>query len=169
MRALLLAVVLAGCTDVCHSQVSNQATTQRTAFEAEIAACTNQNNCVPLCTDVFQIHATDVADCEIQKSDLSTVTVRVIVNDAARCEAGATDLYLGWGDDDGYEDDDGCDDGSCDDGSTDDGGDDGSTDDGGDDGGDSGDSGDDGGDGTDDATPHLPAGSAVHYTLAPQR
>ncbi len=152
---------------MCHSQVSNQTTTQRTAYEADITACNAQNECVPLCKDVFQIQAVDIASCEIRKSDLSTVTVRVIVNDPARCEAGATDAYLDWGDDDGYEDDNGCDndDGSCDDGSADDGddgSDDGSTDDGSTDDGSS----DDGS--TDDAVPHVPAAApGVHYTLAP--
>jgi hypothetical protein len=132
MRALLLAVLATGCTQVCHTQVSNETTTQRTAFEADIAACT-QGTCVQLCADVFQIHATDIAMCQLEKEATSTITVRVIVNDPARCEAGADDIYLDWGDDDGYEDDSGDDsnDGYQDDsgdGYEDDSGDDGSTD-----------------------------------------
>jgi ferredoxin len=169
MRALILAVLATGCTQVCHTQVSNEKTTQSTAFQTDIAACTGQNNCVQLCADVFQIQASDIATCQLEKQATSTITVRVIVNDPARCEAGADDIYLDWGDDDGYEDDSGCDDDSCSDGSTDDGDDgddgdggDGSTDDGGDG------TTDDGGDG--DAIPHLPATHAgAHYSLAPQR
>jgi hypothetical protein len=158
MRALMLLALLAGCTDVCHSQVANQATVQRPGFEAEIEACNAESVCAPLCRDVFKIQATDISTCEVTKLDASVATVRVVVNDQARCEAGATDLYLDWGDDD----DGTCDDGSCDDdGSTDDGTDDGSTDDGTDDG-----STDDGS--TDDAV-HLPAGSNRSYTLAPRR
>ena len=178
MRAILFVLaaatagLAAGCSQTCDTHVENTATAQRVGFEAEVDACNTQSNCGPLCRDVFQINQGDISACEITKIDTSTFTVRVVVNDTARCQAGADDAYIGWGDDEGYEDDDGCDDDSCSDGSTDDGGDDGSddgstddgsSDDGGDDSGD--DSGDDGGD-SDDAV-HVKPGVGQHV-LAPK-
>lgn len=168
MRVLLLAasvVLAAGCTDVCHPQASNTAIVQRPGFEAEIDACNTQSVCAPLCADVFKVNQTDIMTCEVTKLEASTATIKVVVSDPARCESGGDDVYLDWGDDDGYEDDSGCDDSSCDDGSTDDGTDDGSTDDGSTD--DGGDTGDDGS--TDDAAHVHPAPRSVAPThvLAP--
>lgn len=172
MRAILLVLaastagLASGCSQTCHTEVSNSATAQRTDFEGDVDACNAHEYCAPLCADIFKINQADISTCEITKLELSTVSVRVVVNDAARCESGATDAYFGWGDDDGYEDDDGtCDDGSCDSddsGYQDDSGDDGSTDSGDDGGDDGGDSGDD----TDDAV-HVQPG-AGHHVLAPK-
>jgi hypothetical protein len=173
MRAILLVLaastagIATGCSQTCHTEVSNSATAQRTDFEGDVDACNTHDYCAPLCADIFKINQTDISTCEITKLEQSSVSVRVVVNDAARCESGATDSYLGWGDDEGYEDDDGCDDGSCDSddsGYEDDSGDDGSTDSGDDGGGDDG-GGDDGGD-TDDAV-HVQPG-AGHHVLAPK-
>jgi len=167
MRRLLLASVVslaaAGCTDVCHPQVSNTAIVQRPGFEAEIDACNAQSVCAPLCADVFKVNQGDIMMCEVTKLEPSTATVKVIVSDPARCEAGGDDLYLDWGDDDGYEDDSGCDDSSCDDGTDDGSTDDGSTDDGTDDG-----STDDGtDDGTTDVAHVHPGRVAPTHVLAP--
>jgi hypothetical protein len=169
MRAIILVLaastagIATGCSQTCHTEVSNSATAQRTNFESDIDACNTHDYCAPLCADVFKINQTDISTCEITKLEPSAVSVRVVVNDAARCESGATDSYLGWGDDEGYEDDDGCDDSSCDsdDGSTDS-SDDGSTDDGSTDDGDDGDDGDD----TDDAAHVQPGGG--HHVLVPK-
>ncbi|HEY1549117.1 MAG TPA: hypothetical protein VGG28_14935 [Kofleriaceae bacterium] len=175
MRAILLVLaastagIATGCSQTCHTEVSNSATAQRTGFDGEIDACNTHDYCAPLCADIFKINQADISTCEITKLELSAVSVRVVVNDAARCEAGADDLYLGWGDDEGYEDDDGCDDGSCDSDDSgyqdDSGDDDGSTDTGDDDGGgDDGGGDDDGGD--DDAAVHARP-THGHYVLAP--
>src|ERR1700734_599216 len=116
MRAIIFVLVAStagiatGCSQTCHTEVSNSATSQRASFESDIAACNASDYCAPLCADIFKINQTDISTCEITKLAQSSVSVRVVVNDAARCEAGATDIYLGWGDDEGYEDDDGCDD-----------------------------------------------------------
>jgi hypothetical protein len=174
MRILVFAAFAAttaaasGCANECRPRVSNQTTVQQTPFSADIQACQTQGTCFSLCRDVFKISATDIVSCEIQKMGPSTVTVRVIVSDPARCEAGADDVYLDWGDDTGYEDASGCDDDSCDDGSTDDGSTDGSTDDGGSTDGGSTDGGstDDGGDGSTDAA-HVAAHRPI--VVAPHR
>jgi hypothetical protein len=165
MRVLILAsfAVLTGCTDVCHPQVTNTAVVQRPGFEAEIDACNTQFVCKPLCADVFKIDASDIVVCEVTKLELSSATIKVMVNDPARCESGADDIYLDWGDDTGYEDDSGCDDGSCDDGTDDGSTDDGSTDDGSTDDGSTDDGSTD--DGTTDAA-HLHTTPA--HTLAPK-
>jgi hypothetical protein len=170
MRAIILVLaastagIATGCSQTCHTEVTNSATAQRTNFEGDVDACNTHDYCAPLCADVFKIDQTDISTCEITKLEQDTVSVRVVVNDAARCEAGATDLYFGWGDDEGYEDDDGCDDSSCDsddsgDGSTD------SSDDGSTDSGDDG--GDDGGDDCTDDAAHVQPG-AGHHVLAPK-
>ena len=170
---VLAALGVTGCTDVCDPVVTNQADAPRPSFDAEIDACITQNECIPLCRDLFELDASAIASCRIGYVDAAMAQVKVTVNDPARCESDGDDLYLGWGDDTDDSGDDSSDDG-CDDGSCDDGGDDGSTDSG-DDGGDSGgdDGGDDGGDRGDDsrviAPHHAPAANVKSYTLAPKR